>query len=283
VNRAGGEIGVLGPLANYKEFHVSPDDRTVAVTVNDEPKYSSDLFLVDVARGTSSRFVATTHVEFGPVWSPDGRRIVFSSDRDAAPYLHQKSLDSAGDGDALVPPDVSGMMALDWSPDGRSLLVGRFSPETNFDLWMFPIARDRKPMVFLNTPFDENDGRFSPNGRWVAYVSDESGRPEVYVRPFPGPGIAKPISSRGGKLPRWRRDGKELFFVEGDRLMAVPVQVGATFEAGTPVTLFQRTSGWIIDFDAAADGQSFIVNSGITGPGNLPIHVVVNWMARLKP
>jgi hypothetical protein len=141
---------------------------------------------------------------------------------------------------------------------------------------------ERTPKVFAKTPFNETAPRFSPEGRWIAYVSDEAGQPDVYVRPFPGPGEALRISTSGGSNPHWRRDGKELFYVVGQRLMAVPVTASSSFDAGVPKQLFDRKPARITDYDVAADGQSFLINSEVSGPETKPINIVVNWMAALK-
>ncbi len=141
---------------------------------------------------------------------------------------------------------------------------------------------DRTPKAFVKTRFNESAPRFSPDGRWIAYVSDEAGQPDVYVRPFPGPGEAHRISSGGGSQPRWRRDGRELFYVVGQRLMAVPVTATTSFDAGAAAVLFDRKPARIIDYDVAADGQSFLINSEVSGPENRPMNIVVNWMAALK-
>jgi eukaryotic-like serine/threonine-protein kinase len=149
-------------------------------------------------------------------------------------------------------------------------------------VWILPMTGDRTPKAFVKTRFNETAPRFSPDGRWIAYVSDEAGQPDVYVRSFPGPGEAHRISSGGGSQPRWRRDGKALFYVVGQRLMAVPISAAATFAAGVAKQLFDRKPARIIDYDVAADGQSFLINSEVSSPETKPINIVVNWMAALK-
>jgi dipeptidyl aminopeptidase/acylaminoacyl peptidase len=153
---------------------------------------------------------------------------------------------------------------------------------TASDVWILPLTGERTPTAFVKTRFNETAPRFSPDGRWIVYVSDEAGQPDVYVRPFPGPGEAHRISTGGGSHPRWRRDGKELFYVVGQRMMAVPVSTTASFDAGLAKVLFDRKPARIIDFDVAADGQSFLVNSEVSGPETKPMNIVVNWMAALK-
>jgi Tol biopolymer transport system component len=282
VDRSGREERMLGQPANYYFPRLSPDGRRVAIAVLDQ-QYRQDLYVFDVVRGTATRFTATPSIESSPAWSPDGRRIAFASDRGAPPFLHQKALDSGSDGEALLPPDGTLTAVLDWSTDGRSLLYLRADPVTNADVWVLPMEGDRKPAPLLNTKFAESDARLSPDGRWVAYVSDESGRPEVYVRSFPKPGEPRTISNGGGVLPRWRRDGKELFYVSGNQMMAAAIRADANFELDSPGALFARGSARIVDFDVAPDGRSFLVNSAVTSPENLPITIVVNWRGAPSP
>jgi len=137
-------------------------------------------------------------------------------------------------------------------------------------------------IAFEKTSFNEGAPRFSPDGRWLAYVSDEAGQPDVYVRPFPGPGEAQRVSTGGGSNPRWRHDGSELFYVAGHRIMVVPVSTTSVFRAGAPMEIFDRKLARIIDYDVAADGQSFLINSEISGPETKPMSIVVNWRAMLK-
>jgi hypothetical protein len=184
---------------------------------------------------------------------------------------------------------------VSWSPDGRVLLYATQHPTTGTDLWALPLAGERKPFPVVQTPFDEAAGQFSPDGRWVAYQSNESGPVQIYVRPFPALGDKWQVSTAGGSQPRWRRDGKELFYVAPDaRLMAVPIAVGAdrqTLEAGAPVPLFatRLASGSNIpggvmskpQYAVAPDGR-FLMNVAVEGATASPITVVQNWTAALK-
>jgi Tol biopolymer transport system component len=178
--------------------------------------------------------------------------------------------------------------AFDWSPDGRFVIYRTVDPKTNYDLWILPLHGDRKPFPFLVTRFQELDAQFSPDGRWVAYASNESGRFETYVQPFPGPGGKWQVSDNGGVQPRWRRDGKELFYVAADsKLMAVPVNVstdGKSFESGKPQTLFttRMFSGGVRNafrhqYDVSKDGQRFLINAVSDEAGATPITVILNW------
>jgi dipeptidyl aminopeptidase/acylaminoacyl peptidase len=178
----------------------------------------------------------------------------------------------------------------DWSPDGRFLLYEQSGEKTGFDLWLLPLFGDRKPMPYLQTQFDEGQGRFSPDGHWVAYASTETGRPEVYVQTFPASGGKWQISNGGGMLPLWRRDGKELFYVVPavGRLMSVEVKTSPQFEPSAPKFLFQAPFALTHQMDAgnhyavSADGQRFLLNLPIQENASSPITVVLNWTAGLK-
>jgi Tol biopolymer transport system component len=173
----------------------------------------------------------------------------------------------------------------DWSRDGRFLAYGAPAEATDFDIWILPLEGDRKPFPFLQTKAPEFGARFSPDGKWVAYPSFESGRVDVYVAPFPGPGQRVAISTAGGTGPRWRGDGKELFYITDDgKVMSVPIRPGATLEPGLPVPLFEARARNQAGgrFDVTADGQRFLVITRVVEREVLPIAVVVDWMAGLK-
>jgi len=280
VTRAGGETATVGPVADYATMRLSPDGQRLAIDLIDSRTNATDLHLFELARQTDTRLTSAPGAEFGPLWSPDGRRIVFSWDKDAPPYLFQMALDDTTTA-PLMRPNGEVQTADDWHPDG-TIIYDLTRAATRNDLWTMPATGDRTAKPFLQTPFNEFGARFSPDGRWVAYVSDETGRNEIYVRPFPGPGEARRLSVAGGVLPRWRRDGKELFFVENERLMSVSTTLTPGFTAGAPVQLFDRRPAQIIDFDVTRDGRSFLINSEVAGPGTTPMDIVINWTATLK-
>src|SRR5205823_12416146 len=196
---------------------------------------------------------------------------------------------SSGTGmdDLLLESDQNKAPA-DWSPDGRFLLFRSIDPQTGFDLWVLPVSGDKKSFPFLKTPFEERNGQFSPDGNWIAYQSNESGRFEIYVQPFPGPGGKFQISSNGGLQPRWNKNGKEIFYVSLDsKMMAVPVKVspdGQSLETGTPAALFPvRIAGGPVpginkqQYAVSSDGQRFLVNLAADEGAASPITLILNW------
>ena len=189
----------------------------------------------------------------------------------------------------LVPISGFPQRPYDWTPGGRFIIYGDGEAKTGQDLMLLPLDGDRKPKPFLRTQFNEHEARFSPDGRWVAYVSDESGPSEVYVRSFADDslGFKRQISVGGGTSPRWRRDGTELFYIASDKkLMAVPVRTGLSFEAGRPVALFpvdaRDNPGEAGEYEVSADGLRFLINKSIVEVNSLPLTVVLNWTGDLK-
>jgi serine/threonine protein kinase/Tol biopolymer transport system component len=294
VNRSGTQLGTIGPSDEngLASPELAPDGRRVAVVRSAGGNFA--VWLIDIGRGVPSRFTFDPFLYQSPVWSPDGLRVAFSTTRSGVYDLFEKPASGAGDEQQILVAAES-KAALSWSPDGRFLLYGTQDPKTGADLWALPLMGERKPFPVVRTPFEEAAGQFSPDGRWVAYQSNESGRTEIYVRPFPGPAGQWQVSTAGGSQPRWRPDGKELFYVAPDaRLMAVPMSVEAnsqTLEPGAPVPLFptRLASGANIlsgalskaQYAVAPDGR-FLLNAAVDEGTASPITVVLNWDAALK-
>jgi Tol biopolymer transport system component len=248
-----------------------------------------DIWLLEPGRGLLNRFTTDPTVEAFPIWSPDGRVIVFNSIRAGGNDLYQRPLDGSAP-ETLLLANSEVKQPSDWSPDGRFVLYrsrDRLGPATG--LWALPLAPGSKPFPVVKTTFNNTDGQFSPDGQWIAYQSDESGRVEIYVQPFPGPGGRERISTNGGAQVRWRHDGKELFYVGLDgRLMAVPVRLMSErrqVEVGTPVPLFATRIGGAVQangvlrqqYMVSADGQRFLMSTVPETTSNTPITVIVNW------
>ncbi len=279
-DRNGRVLGEVGPPGEYDDLRISPDGRKLVVTLMDPQVRATDLWIVELGRNVATRFTPQPVDAGGAVWSPDGSRMVYCRPQDAPPFLHTRPL-SGGEEEVLLPTTGTMQCATDWSPDGRFLLYMDRNPSTNWDIWILPLEGERKPILFLRTRFREGEATFSPDGRWVAYASDESGRSEVYVQPFQRPGETRRISAAGGSLPRWRRDGRELFYIGPDgQLMAVPMRLGASLEPGTPAVLFTLAANPVVrtHYDVSHDGQRFLVVSPEPGAVSAPT-VVLNWTA----
>ena len=288
-DRSGRELADLGgPFASTQLApSLSPDDRQVALFRG--VSGNIDVWLIDVARGVPTRFTFDSADDVLPIWSRDGRRIVFSSNRKGVQDLYVQPAASAGSGEALLLQNAQFKGATDWSPDGRFLLYQSVAPKRGFDILALPLDSDGKPQgepqAVVQTDFDEHGGQFSPDGKWIAYVSIKSGRYEVYVQPFGRAGDEKGISTDGGDQVRWRPDGKELFYVARDgRLMAVPVRLGSngeTVEPGAPAPLFQaRVRGMPAgqtQYAVSSDGQRFLMNTLIEDVVTSPITMILNW------
>jgi dipeptidyl aminopeptidase/acylaminoacyl peptidase len=283
-DRSGSLLGLVGDPGRYSHIELSPEGDRVAVERIEEIG-TADIWVLDLRRGTASRVTSHPAWESRPLWSPDGRNIVFSSIPKGTGDIFETS--SAGSGESRTLLETSGnKVPTDWSRDGRYLLYANSEGPSSwlFDLWVLPLSGDEEATSFLSTEFSEREGRFSPDGRWVAYTSDESGRLEVYVRPFPPSEGRWRISLDGGRYPLWRGDGKELYFLRLDgKLMAVQVKGEIGFEAGAPQELFSlrlAADGVRYPYAVTADGQRFLVRTAVDDAS--PVKVIVNWIAELE-
>ena len=293
-DRSGKVLSNLGSRARLAGIALSPDEKRLLVSrpVPSQTRLS-DLWMYDLERGTESRF--TFHASFndGPVWSPDGTQVAFASSRNGVPNLYLKAANGTGQEEQLLKSDMVEFPS-DWSRDGRFIIFEGIERNRKYDVMALPVTGDRKPIPLLNSEFNERDGHLSPDGKWLAYASDETGRYEVYVQPFtagaPGGGNSAgkwQISKTGGGRPQWRSDNKELFYETIDRAFAA-VEIlgsGATFAAGAPRALdiprgdsFAYTS-----YAASRDGKRFLVSTGMEESTTVPpLTVVVNWLAGVK-
>jgi eukaryotic-like serine/threonine-protein kinase len=289
VDRTGRLLERIGPPGPYRGVDLSPDGNRVAVHRHDAN--GGDVWLLEPGRrGLMSRLTFdATQDNASPIWSPDGNRIAFGSLRNGKWGIYVKSAAGGGTEELLVESD-SPKMPMSWSPDGASVVYWEGNPKTSSDQWLVPLSGDKKPRPLLQSAFNEGHPQISPNGRWVAYMSNETGEPEVYVRSFPDGTGKRQVSSGGGTFARWRKDGKELFFLSttsSGKLMSVKVNPsGSTFEYGDPVALFD--SGYINfahglnyhTYAVSPDGQRFLIPrpEGATNTAqSTPITVVMNW------
>jgi eukaryotic-like serine/threonine-protein kinase len=274
VDRTGKKIASLGPPADYDDFALSPDGANVLATIRDPQQGTSDVWSVDVARGTRTRLTFDPRDDFGARWSPDGERIVFTSDREGFYNLYSVAGGGGGTTETVLKSELD-KWSEDWSADGKYILYAVFDPRTKFDIFALPTAPGAKPIEVARTPFNEGGIRFSPNGRWLAYASDESGKPEVYVQSFPPSGFKRQISTAGGQFPRWSRNGRELFYISSDgRLNAIAVaEAGAKLETSPPTALFEIRG----DVALSPDGGRFLTAVAVEDGSARPVTVVLNW------
>jgi serine/threonine protein kinase/dipeptidyl aminopeptidase/acylaminoacyl peptidase len=277
----GRELGILSEPRGFSYPQLSPDERHVMVSGRDDRSRYRDLWLYD-SRGARTRLTDVPSDDFAGVWSPNGDRVVFASQRDsdAGLNLYEKASNGLG-ADKRVLDRQGSEIPTSWSPDGRFILFQTASPGA--DVWVLSL-QDSKVLPFATTRFSETSAQFAPDGRWVAYSSDETGRMEVYVAPFQRAGARVPISTDGGGSPRWRHDGNELFYVRSDNAL-VGVGIRATemsVEVGESRTLFRTTfrGGTALPYAVASDGR-FLVNRATDDAAPMPITLVVNWPATL--
>jgi Tol biopolymer transport system component len=269
-------------------MQLSPDGNQVLLDRNDPQVETSDIWKFDLRRQIGTRLTSNAGVDIYPIWSPDARHMVFVSNRDGVWGIYQKAVNEGNDKKTLLlKGDQQLLFTSDWSPDGKFIVYRKHGGKTGVDIELLPLAGEPQPRRYLGTPFVETYGDVSPDGRWLAYQSDNSGRMEINVQSFPVPGQRITISHGGGTIPRWRCDGKELYYVSADdRLRAVPVKTGANFTVGTPVALFNLGSfGNIIDryvYDVSPDGQKFLVLRPLEDASMWPLTIVRNWTELLK-
>lgn len=285
VDRGGKELGTVGPPDEYLDLDLSPDGSRLAYGLSDGRQ--QDLWVRDLRRDVSMRLTSEDTNEVWPVWSPDGTRIAYSSDEGGSFAIAWRSASGTGRAETLHGVEGSNLGALDWSRDGRSLLFAVFRAERPPDVRVLSMGGDRESIELLDLEKAmEMNARFSPDGKWVAYQSNESGENEIYVQPYPPTGAKWTISNGGGTMPAWRGDGKELFYRgPDDSTMAVPMSLGPALDVGRPEALFSRPlqPGGIFRnrYVVSADGQRFLLNAATERQSVVPFSVVLNWTAGL--
>jgi len=284
-DRSGNRLGHIGQTGEYSAPSLSPDQSQLAVEHLGEDRHT--IWLIDWQRQLPSRFATYAWGVHHPVWSPDGRWIAYVGGREGL-QLHRKAV-NADTPDEQLTFSTAVARPNDWT--GNVLVYEQVDPGTGWDIWYLPFVTPRKPVPFLQTPFNEVQGHLSPDGKWLAYTSDESGTLEAYVQSFPLAGDKRRVSIRGGAQPKWRSDGKELFYLSGDRhLMVAQVRSRSPFVLGDPQPLFATGIRGTIAIAAASnnnyavtsDGQRFYVNTSVEQSNIAPITVVLNWTRSLR-
>jgi len=284
-DRKGAEIGAVATPASYANVALSPDNKRVAVDKTDETNQNTDVWTYDLQRSSLKRLTFDPSIDTTPMFSPDGAEVLFASSRDHEFKVFGKNADGAEE-EKLFPLDGSDKVdryPSGWSHNGKEILYQRAT-----ELWVAELP-GQKARPFVQGPTAVKNGQFSPDDKWVAYTSNESGRWEIYVTSFPEAHGKWQVSSAGGTQPRWRADGKELFYLATDgKMMAVPVTTGINFDPGAPVALFQTNmqelvaTSHLFGYDVARDGQRFLINTRARDIQSQPMSVVLNWTAPLK-
>jgi Tol biopolymer transport system component len=277
LDRTGRELGFVGPPGSYLSVSIAPDGRRALSDPTRPGIGTYGVWSLDLVRGTETPVTPGPATEVYPIWLPGGTAFAYTMDLGSAPQLFRMDL-ATGKNESLLPSAGYFQWAQDVSPDGRSLIYNEASEHGWFDVWVLPLTGGGKPLVFLQAPFHKRDVRFSPDGRYVAMITTESGQPEVYVTAYPGPGERIRVSTGGALSLRWSREGRELLYVSGDRhLMSVSVKTSPALELGKPAVLFALTGPDWISFDVSPDGKRILAIVPKIIADELPLNVIVNW------
>jgi Tol biopolymer transport system component len=289
VNRQGEFEPLPVPAREYKEPSVSPDGQRVAVTIREGSNY--DIWISEVARGTLTRLTSHPGEDGDPIWTPDGKRVTFSSEMTGnSPTLWWRPADGSGPAEELLKRDVRKVRwPRSWVTDSQILAFTEWDRENgDISIWLLDVEDKGEPRPFLRTEFDEFLPMLSPDSRWISYISDESGQDEVYVQAFPGGGGRWQISVGGGRNPVWAPNGQEIFYRNGDKMMAVAIDTESEFSAGAPQVLFEGRflgTGWVSEgrnYDISPDGQRFLMIKREQDVMPTELIVVLNWFEELK-
>jgi Tol biopolymer transport system component len=280
-DRTGKAVGADEQAGQILGFALAPDERSISMTRLTAGAMVDEISVTDTARGSNSRLALVTGEIPSTAWSPNGKNVVWNDTNQSKSRLITKLASGAGEAEVLLDSAIS-LYPTDWSPDGRFILYTMTDPVTTRDIWVLPLFGDRKPFAYLQTPYNERDGKFSPDGKFVAYTSEENGGDDIYVQSFPASTEKWTISTHGGSSPHWSRDGRELFYMQNDgKVMAVAIKTAPSFEAGVPQALFDVTAARSAredDFAVSNDGQRLLFISRGSSEGVLPpLVVVLNW------
>ena len=290
-DRQGKPLSRLGSPEYSSWPQISPDGKRLAIRLLTPPGGAFDIWVYDLARGVHTHMSFSALTAYAPAWSPNGKQLAYahSSQQTTGDHMYLLNPDGTAKEEALEQPVIEslGNYPSSWSPDGQVLLFDHQDKAGKFSIWALPFSGDRKPYTFMESRFNSQMGKFSPDGHWVAYVSNDSGTDEVYAAPFPGPGSRIQISSGGGSQPRWRRDGQELFYLSPEQKMmaAQIIAGGGDFRVGSVHTLFTVSPlggvpGYL--YDVTADGQKFIIAQDFEHTSTVPLTIVTNWSAELR-
>jgi Tol biopolymer transport system component len=280
VDRSGKAQRMSQKRAPYYRLSLAPNGRYLAVEIL---AANNDIWLMDMERDTQTRLTSEAENSW-PIWTADGKKIVFSSKRDGEYNLYATPADGSGTIERLT-TSKNWQAATSCAPDNRLLTFSQVSSETGADIWLLPLEGERKPRPFRQTTFNEYRGTFSPDGRWLAYQSDESGRSEVYVQPVSGTSTKWQISTEGGLSPHWSKAGREIVYRNGTKMMAVEISLEPTFKAGRPQLLFAEKylARAISEFwEITPDGEDFVLIKDEERQPLTRINVVLNWFEELQ-
>ena len=288
VDRQGAARPLTESQGTSGEPRLSPDGQRLAVSSFTESG-DWDIWILELDRDSLTRLTFGGGNDSVPLWTPDGKQVTFSSSSSGGWNVFSVPADGSGEPVQLTTSEYN-TTACSWSPDGKVLALLQRRPDTGLDIGIFEVGGEGDPEIFLGTPFNETQPTFSPDGRWLAYAADESGQPEVYVRPFPGPGRKWKISTDGGSHPQWARSGRELFYRQGDKVLAVAVSASSEFKPGTPVPLFEGPyrkaplgQQNCLAYDVARDGQQFVMVKPVDEQSEQThLNIVLNWFEELK-
>ena len=284
-DRSGKPAGTAGVPGSYGNVRLSPDGRRVVLDQADPDGRNTDIWILEPTRGATTRLTFDPSAHLAPIWSPDGRQILFSSNRKLGQQLYLKNADGSGSEELVTDIDAPSQVALnvwDWSHDAKYVLIRKAN-----ELWYLS-RPERVAKPLLQVKWTVRNAQFSPDGRWMAYASNETGSMEIYVSPFLGPTGKWQVSTGGGHEPKWRQDGKELFYVAPDgKMMAVAVTAGVSFEVRSPVALFQThrrqpiSSQDVFSYDVSGDGQKFLIATKVDEANAAPLSIHLNWASEM--